>query len=225
MMRGMMPQFQRRIGPAVAAAGMLLLAAPAMAQVYQVEDGGTVRVRRGGGEVNWQDTSAVPAKVQVRRPVVRVATYAMASRAVPGVAGQTALAPVGAQGDPRQMLNQAAAQAGLHPALLEALVWQESRWNPAAVSRKGAVGLTQLMPATARDLGVDPRDPAANLFAGARHLRSLLDRFNGDVVKALAAYNAGARRVEEWNGVPPIRETQDYVARILSRLGTTLTRP
>lgn len=213
------------MGRALAAAGALLLTAPVAAQVYQVEDGGTVRVRRGGGEVSWQDASAAPARVKVHRPQVRVATYAMAARVVPTVASQTQPAPLSPGGDPRLMLNQAAAQAGLHPALLEALVWQESRWNPAAISRKGAVGLTQLMPATARELGVDPYDPAANLFAGARYLRSMLDRFNGDVVKALAAYNAGARRVEEWNGVPPIRETQDYVARIVTRLGTTSRRP
>lgn len=111
-----------------------------------------------------------------------------------------------------------AARYDLSPALIEALVWQESRWNPAAVSPKGALGLAQLMPATARELGVDPADPYANLEGGARYLRAQLDRFDGDLEKALAAYNAGPGRVERADGIPRIRETQHYVAAILTRL-------
>ena len=106
----------------------------------------------------------------------------------------------------------------LSPALLEALVWQESRWRHRSISPKGARGLAQLMPATARYLGVDPDDPHANLEGGARYLRMQLNRFDGDLVKALAAYNAGPGRVERANGVPQIRETQNYVRSILGRL-------
>ena len=106
----------------------------------------------------------------------------------------------------------------LSPALLEALVWQESRWRHRSISPKGARGLAQLMPATARYLGVDPDDPHANLEGGARYLRMQLNRFDGDQVKALAAYNAGPGRVERANGVPQIRETQNYVRSILGRL-------
>ncbi|MDA0819432.1 MAG: lytic transglycosylase domain-containing protein [Proteobacteria bacterium] len=106
----------------------------------------------------------------------------------------------------------------LSPALLEALVWQESRWRHRSISPKGARGLAQLMPATARYLGVDPDDPHANLEGGARYLRIQLNRFDGDLVKALAAYNAGPGRVERANGVPQIRETQNYVRSILGRL-------
>lgn len=106
----------------------------------------------------------------------------------------------------------------LSPALIEALVWQESRWNPNAVSPVGARGLAQLMPGTARELGVDPRDPYANLEGGARYLREQLDRFEGDVEKALAAYNAGPGRVQKAGGIPRIRETQTYVAAIFGRL-------
>ena len=84
----------------------------------------------------------------------------------------------------------------LSPALLEAVVWQESRWREDAVSPAGARGLAQLMPGTARDLGVDPDDPLANLEGGARYLREQLDRFDGDLEKALAAYNAGPGRVD-----------------------------
>lgn len=106
----------------------------------------------------------------------------------------------------------------LSPALLEAVVWQESRWRENAVSPAGARGLAQLMPGTARDLGVDPDDPRANLEGGARYLRQQLDRFDGDLEKALAAYNAGPGRVIRSGGVPRIRETQRYVAAIIGRL-------
>ncbi|MEP0391918.1 MAG: lytic transglycosylase domain-containing protein [Erythrobacter sp.] len=106
----------------------------------------------------------------------------------------------------------------LSPALLEAVVWQESRWREGAVSPAGARGLAQLMPGTARYLGVDPDDPMQNLEGGARYLREQLDRFDGDLEKALAAYNAGPGRVERADGVPNIRETKHYVAAILGRL-------
>ncbi|TRD12805.1 lytic transglycosylase domain-containing protein [Erythrobacter insulae] len=106
----------------------------------------------------------------------------------------------------------------LSPRLLEALVWQESRWRETALSPAGARGLAQLMPGTARYLGVDPDDPEANLEGGARYLREQLNRFDGDLEKALAAYNAGPGRVARANGIPNIRETQQYVAAIMGRL-------
>ena len=107
---------------------------------------------------------------------------------------------------------------GLSPALIEALVWQESRWRHDAVSHAGARGLTQLMPATARYLGVNPDDPMQNLEGGARFLRQMLDKFDGNLENALAAYNAGPGRVIKAGGVPNIRETQNYVASIMARL-------
>ncbi len=106
----------------------------------------------------------------------------------------------------------------LSPSLLEALVWQESRWRENAVSPVGARGLAQLMPGTARYLGVDADDPFANLEGGARYLREQLDRFGGDLEKALAAYNAGPGRVMRAGGIPNIRETKHYVAAIMGRL-------
>lgn len=106
----------------------------------------------------------------------------------------------------------------LSPSLLEAVVWQESRWRAGAVSHAGARGLAQLMPGTAQYLGVDPDDPMQNLEGGARYLREQLDRFDGDLEKALAAYNAGPGRVIRAGGVPNIRETQKYVAAIMGRL-------
>ncbi|MBC2664098.1 lytic transglycosylase domain-containing protein [Novosphingobium flavum] len=117
-----------------------------------------------------------------------------------------------------------AARYDLSPSLLEALVWQESRWNSAATSPKGAHGLAQLMPGTARQLGVDPRDPAANLEGGAHYLRQQIDAFGGDLEKALAAYNAGPGRVAKAGGVPRIPETQGYVAAIMARLADPVRR-
>lgn len=121
-------------------------------------------------------------------------------------------------------VRELAARYDISPALLEALVWQESRWNSAAVSPKGARGLAQLMPGTARDLGVDPHDPSANLEGGARYLRAQLDTFGGDLEKALAAYNAGPLRVHRAGGIPRIRETQNYVSAILARLSAPTRR-
>jgi len=121
-------------------------------------------------------------------------------------------------GNYAQALQEIARANDISPHLLEALVWQESRWNQTAVSRAGAIGLAQLMPGTARDLGVDPRDPIQNLAGGARYLRQQLNRFDGDVEKALAAYNAGPGRVMTARGIPSIPETQAYVRAIVSRL-------
>ena len=121
-------------------------------------------------------------------------------------------------GNYAQALQEIARANDISPHLLEALVWQESRWNQTAVSRAGAIGLAQLMPGTARDLGVDPHDPIQNLSGGARYLRQQLNRFNGDVEKALAAYNAGPGRVMTAGGIPSIPETQAYVRAIVARL-------
>jgi soluble lytic murein transglycosylase-like protein len=118
----------------------------------------------------------------------------------------------------RGQIETAAHETGLDPDFLEAVARTESALDPAAVSPAGAVGVMQLMPATARRLGVDPRDPAQNILGGARYLRAQLDRFDGRIDLALAAYNAGAGRVVQYGGVPPFRETQAYVALNLARL-------
>ena len=110
----------------------------------------------------------------------------------------------------------AARRHGIPGDLFLRLVHQESAWNPAALSHKGAIGLAQLMPATARRLGVDPADPMQNLEGGARYLRAQYDRFRSWRL-ALAAYNAGPEAVERHGGVPPYRETQGYVKAILGR--------
>lgn len=122
-------------------------------------------------------------------------------------------------------IHELAARFDLSPSLLEALVWQESRWREDAVSPVGARGLAQLMPGTARYLGVDSSDPFQNLEGGARYLREQLDRFDGNLENALAAYNAGPGRVAKAGGIPNIRETKQYVAAILGRLANHSRAP
>jgi len=105
---------------------------------------------------------------------------------------------------------------GIDPDFIDSVIHQESGFNPNAVSKKGARGLMQLMPDTADKLGVrNSFDPAENVHGGATYLRQLLELYHGDAQKALAAYNAGPGRVEQYKGVPPYRETQAYVARII----------
>ena len=136
-------------------------------------------------------------------------TTATAPAATTGAATAGASTPYDAE------ITAAAQRNGLDPALLKALVRQESNFNPGATSPAGAMGLTQLMPATAAGLGVtNPSDPAQNLEGGAKYLKQQLDRFGGDVAKALAAYNAGPGAVQKYGGVPPYAETQNYVQRV-----------
>ncbi|MGD0793290.1 MAG: lytic transglycosylase domain-containing protein [Terriglobales bacterium] len=120
-----------------------------------------------------------------------------------------------------QIVNSASAVYHLDPDLVNSVIHAESGFNVRAVSPKGARGLMQLMPATASQLGVnDAFDPQTNVEGGSRYLRELLERYNFDLVKALAAYNAGPQRVEQYRGVPPFRETRAYVARIVHEYNT-----
>lgn len=113
-------------------------------------------------------------------------------------------------------INIVSGRHHLDPDLINSVIHAESGFNPRAVSPKGAQGLMQLMPQTASRLGVvDAFDADANLEGGTRYLRELLERYNFDLIKALAAYNAGPQRVEQYHGVPPYYETQAYVARII----------
>jgi len=190
--------------------GAALTAFPAKADVMEI-DGDGARWVAGGGpamtaapmtEEQAADLAEVPTDILV--PDIAIADPQLQAGQVP-VAYQAKVAELSARFD-------------LSPTLIEALVWQESRWRAAAVSPVGARGLAQLMPGTAREMGVNPDDPFANLEGGARYLREQLDRFDGDLERALAAYNAGPGRVLQAGGIPRIRETQTYVASIMGRL-------
>lgn len=116
------------------------------------------------------------------------------------------------------LIDRTAQKYGIDEKLVRALVKQESGFNPNAKSHAGALGLMQLMPSTAAGLGVkNPLDPVQNVEGGVKYLKSMLDRFNGNTILALAAYNAGPNAVKKYGGVPPYKETQNYVRSILSQ--------
>ena len=115
----------------------------------------------------------------------------------------------------KDMVDAAAERCGLEPWFVRRVVAAESGFRTDAVSSKGAIGLMQLMPGTAAQLGVDPHNPAENVQAGACHLADLLRKYNGGVYHALAAYNAGTGAVEKYRGVPPYSETRAYIGKIV----------
>jgi soluble lytic murein transglycosylase-like protein len=117
--------------------------------------------------------------------------------------------------DPRTLVKEAAVRNSLPPAFVASVAKAESAMKQSAVSPKGAIGVMQLMPGTAKSLDADPHDTEQNIDAGTRLLKELLIKYDGDVVKALAAYNAGPGAVAKYNGLPPYRETQDYVNKVI----------
>lgn len=208
-----------RVFAAKIAAVCLAIGAPASADVLEVGDNGEARWIAGGNPKALPQTQVSP-QVEAMSAAQKAALEELpAQMTVPDQAASY-------MGEhTRTIPPQYAAKVfelsqrfDLSPSLIEALVWQESRWRANARSPVGARGLAQLMPATARELGVNPDDPMQNLEGGARYLRQQLDRFDGDLEKALAAYNAGPGRVIKAGGVPRIRETQKYVAAIMGRL-------
>lgn len=188
---------------------LALASAPARADVMEIDADG-VRWIAGG----------TPAALPVSAALSAPASLAIdPATGLPGhAASDTARHAQAIPALYQAKVHELSARFDLSPSLIEALVWQESRWRETAVSPVGARGLAQLMPGTARYLGVNPDDPFANLEGGARYLREQIDRFDGDLEKALAAYNAGPGRVIAAGGIPNIRETKHYVAAIMGRL-------
>jgi hypothetical protein len=123
------------------------------------------------------------------------------------------------------IIDQVSSREGVDPRLVRAVIQVESAYQPGARSRKGAMGLMQLMPATAKRYSVaDPYDPGSNIEAGIRHLKALVDRFGSELSLALAAYNAGEAAVERFRGIPPYPETQNYVKQVLRLLRPSTSR-
>lgn len=139
---------------------------------------------------------------------------ATAQRKTMQAAHPAAVASISAPLTVDQLIEEAAQRHGIDSNLVRAIIKVESNFNPRAVSKKGAVGLMQLMPSTARSLNVNPYDPRQNLDAGITHLKSLLDNYGGNIELTLAAYNAGPGAVQRNGGIPPYAETRSYVKRI-----------
>lgn len=207
-------------------------AAPASAEIVVLTSGGTLSVKshriqgdsivltlRDGGDVTCDKSlidKILPDEVPHPEPKADEPAVGQSGAATP-VPVDPALLERTPYGEIIASMSEA---HGVDPMLVRALIQVESNYRPKARSNRGAMGLMQLMPSTAREYKVrNPYDPKANIGAGVRHLKSLIDRFDGVVELALAAYNAGEGAVKKFNGVPPYRETRDYVTRILSIAG------
>lgn len=164
-----------------------------------VRSGDLIILKANGGEIT------LPASDVVR--------FEAEETPAPAKVSMSAATP--APTDPKTLVTMAADASALPRELVHSVARAESAYHPEAVSPKGAIGLMQLMPKTASALQANPKDPAQNAWAGAVYLRGLLQKYNGSVARAVAAYNAGPGAVDKYNGVPPYRETREYVRRVL----------
>ena len=187
----------------------LLCPAQAWAQAHGKLPNRIVAVRDGDGSIVYVNTPVASS------PIPHHGTQTKQIREVQ--AGGISAPDTAGRSDVESAIADASARHGMDPALVRAVVRAESNFNPLAVSRKGALGLMQLMPATAGDLNVtNPFDPRQNVDAGVRHLKQLLANFGGDLQLGLAAYNAGEAAVRRSGGVPNFAETRDYVRQIVA---------
>jgi soluble lytic murein transglycosylase-like protein len=204
-------QVATRVFFVLLAAFVCLAASPAQAQIRKlVEENGRIVF------VNADDNNAV-RKGRITNSNSALAAAARAERGDTSGENDTRYRVL-SRAEIDKYVDEMAKKHNVDPELIRAVIAAESGYNPSATSRKGAQGLMQLMPNTAQQLGVhDAYNAKENLEAGVRYLRALLDKYNGDLDKALAAYNAGEGAVERAGGVPNIRETRDYVRRITDR--------
>ncbi len=182
----------------------------AHADIYQYTD--------EEGVIHFTNVNAVKGKKYRRVPSESERTTASAKPAPRPVPAPVASAVSSTNAPSRYLesINTACDLHGVDPALVHAIMKVESDFNPYAVSRKGAMGLMQLMPQTAMDMNVrNSFNPDENIYGGVKYLRYLLDRYEGNVSLALAAYNSGENAVKRWGTIPPFKETQDYVQRIM----------
>ncbi len=199
--------------PAAACILLIILglsAVPLRAQIASVlnEDGKRLFVNSEG-----QLATRKPASRFAATPGARTTIYLPGASPLPwrNASRQMSASPLDFEG----IIHKASERHSVDPALVRAVIKTESNWNPSAVSRKGAVGLMQLIPGTAKRLGVsDVRNPEHNVDGGVHYLRLLLDRYNGKLDLALAAYNAGEGAVDRARGVPAFRETRNYVQKV-----------
>ncbi len=175
-------------------------AGPSNAQVWDIGADGSVAVHAGPVATTAGGKTPILSAPADKSPMVRASRSATVDA-----------------------IRASAIQHNLSPELVEAVAWQESRLNQNAVSPKGAQGVMQLMPDTARQLGVNPHNLHGNIEGGTAYLAQMMQRFSSDLVLSLAAYNAGPGAVDRFGGIPPYRETNAFVGAVLDRLATGKT--
>ncbi len=196
----------------------ILVVSPAFAGEYAVLSTG-FRIHADRHEVDGPNVRLFTKDGMIEVPSTSVSTFEdeeyVAPAPPPAIAAAVPAPPALKSTDTKTLVREAAVRNSLPPAFVASVAKAESAMNQKAVSPKGAIGVMQLMPSTAKSLDADPHDTEQNIDAGTRLLKELLIKYDGDVVKALAAYNAGPGAVAKYNGLPPYRETQDYVNKVI----------